>query len=103
MELDGAATVLVRGELDIATAPALGTCLLDVTRSLPAGADLVIDAQGLSFVDAAGLAVIIRFRNELRAAGSDVRVTSAGPWVSRIFELCGLEEMLGRAKTQGVD
>lgn len=99
VQLDGSATAIVRGELDIATAPELFDSLSDKARQLPPGADVVIDIGQLGFIDASGLAGIVRLDNHVRPCGRRVRVESAGPWMRRIFEITGLDGLLRRSES----
>ncbi|MGZ8634898.1 MAG: STAS domain-containing protein, partial [Solirubrobacteraceae bacterium] len=49
---DGCAVVVIRGELDLATAPELEGAL---TERLDAGEDVVVDLRELAFLDSTGL------------------------------------------------
>lgn len=98
VNVDGAANFLLQGELDIATAPRLCSSLCEKLPELPPHADVVLNVSDLDFIDAAGLGVIVRLDNQLRADGRRVRVESAGPWIRRIFEIAGLDRLLPRAE-----
>ncbi len=54
----------------------------------------MLDAQGLDFLDAAGLGVIVRLGNCIRKRGASLKVVGARPPVQRVFELTGLEHLL---------
>ena len=99
VSVDGKAVLLVRGELDIATAPRLWALLCERVPELPPKADVVLDVGHLEFIDAAGLAVIVRLSNELRPEGRRLWVDSARPWTRRIFEITGLDWLLLRSET----
>ena len=53
---DGRAVVVIRGELDLATAPDLEAAL---TGRLDAGQDVVVDLRELAFMDSTGLRVLV--------------------------------------------
>ena len=87
----GTVIVVACGEIDIATAPHLDSLLRDA-ESTDARA-LVVDLDAVTFMDAAGLAVLIRH------ALSDQRderlkITDGSPQVRRLFELTGLDTRL---------
>ena len=96
VQLDGSAAVVLRGELDVATAPKLEATVADVAARLPPRADMVLDFSGLEFIDAAGLAVIARLATQVGGAGGRLSVESAQPWTCRIFEITGLGYLLRR-------
>lgn len=96
VQLDGNAAVILRGELDMATAPRLERSAAQVAAQLPPKAELVFDLGQLEFIDASGLAVIARLGEELSRRGGGVRVESARSLTYRIFELTGLGGLLRR-------
>ena len=53
---DGRAVVVIRGELDLATAPDLEAAL---PERLDAGQDVVVDLRELEFMDSTGLRVLV--------------------------------------------
>lgn len=82
-ERPGLARLALRGELDIAAAPRLADGLAEL-RGLapvePTGRRQVayLDLSALAFMDSAGLAALLRTRDELRAAGWTVHLI--GPY-----------------------
>jgi anti-sigma B factor antagonist len=89
--LAGAPGVLVRGEVDIGTAPRL-TATLDAAIRESKGA-FVIDLCDLDFLDSSGVTVLLRARAVL---GRDERallvICPPGP-VRRIFEVAGIADL----------
>ncbi len=98
VQLDGQAALLVRGELDIATAPRLWASFSEKVPDLPPDADVVLDVRHLEFIDASGLGAIVRLSNELRPEGRRLWVDSARPWAQRIFQLTRLDWLLRRSE-----
>lgn len=92
--LNGSAQVLVEGELDLATAPRFWKVVSRLVGELSPGTDLVVNLEGLEFLDAAGLGVIVRLRNRLDGGGNSLRLVAATPRIRRVFELAGLEGLL---------
>ena len=68
------------GELDVLSATLLGRLLAD-----PAVDEL--DVAGISFIDAAGLTVLVAARDDARR--TDLRLLAPAPAVLRILELAG--------------
>jgi anti-sigma B factor antagonist len=92
--IDDALTVLrVAGELDVATAPLLEE-VLSARRPAPDGR-VIVDVSDLTFMDAAGLKVLIRAHNRIVAAGAGgVKVRGAAGIVRRLIEITGLTFLL---------
>jgi stage II sporulation protein AA (anti-sigma F factor antagonist) len=82
------AVVSVGGELDIATATLLH---YQLAAQLGQGRrHLVIDLEGVPFMDSSGLNIVIRTMNETRAAGGSLSLAAPAPSVLRILELTGV-------------
>jgi anti-sigma B factor antagonist len=85
--------VLVRGELDLATAPALEEVVLPVLKG---GGSVVLDLRPLDFMDSTGVRVIVAAHvaaGESGGALALVRTDPAGP-VGRVLEISGLDGIL---------
>ena len=79
----------LEGDLDIATAPPLREHLLSV---LSRGVRLlIIDLSGVSFCDAAGLAVLIGTQRHARARGIIVRLAAPRPQLAKLLRITGLD------------
>jgi anti-anti-sigma factor len=73
------------GELDAHTAPALTSAM----AQLPEG-EVIVDLDGVSFVDSSGLRVLLDATNRARAAGGDLTLRSPKPSIRRLIEISGL-------------
>jgi anti-anti-sigma factor len=82
----------LKGDLDIATTPALRERLLSVLS--PGVRLLVIDLSGVSFCDAAGLAVMIGTQRRARARGITVRLAAPRPQMAELLRITGLDRSL---------
>ncbi len=80
------ALVTVAGELDLASAPALG----DTLRRLDPGCEVVtLDLRALMFMDVAGLHAVVDARSLARATGRRLHVLGPHCDVARVLELTG--------------
>ena len=88
---DGAvATVAVKGELDIATAPELRAAIAALA---PGYEELVIDLSGCSFLASSGISILVEENVRSVAAGFRFVVVKAPPEIQRIFELTSFDEV----------
>lgn len=85
----GRAIVALRGELDIATAPAAEELLREAALHAPR---VILDLRRLSFMDCSGLRVVLDADAGLRRRGSGRRlvVVGGGGQVRRLFALTGM-------------
>ena len=83
----------IRGEIDIQSAPGLCEELLRVIRHR--GPQLTIDLAGVTFMDRAGINVLMATRRRARLEGGWVRVVRVPPRVRRMFSLLSLERAFG--------
>jgi anti-sigma B factor antagonist len=91
--LRGGGVMRVAGELDTATAGLLGAGL-SLAPVMP-GDHLVLDVSRLTFMDAAGLKVVVAaHEGRLAAGGGGIVVRGASGIVRRVFELTGLSVLL---------
>lgn len=79
-------SIRARGDVDIHTAPRLGTRI----ASLPGSGDVVVDLSGVEFMDSSGLRVLIEAHQTLEAAGAALVLKSPSQVVRDLFEMTGL-------------
>lgn len=84
--------VVPRGELDLATAPELEGWLDDLRRER---ADVVIELAELTFIDSAGVRVLLRASKQALRSRTRLRIEPGAPEVMRALELYGVAEALG--------
>jgi anti-sigma B factor antagonist len=82
--------VRVSGEIDIASAPKLREELLGALRRH--GARLALDLDGVTFMDCAGIDVLLTARRHARLEGGWVRVARASTHARNILVLTGLHQ-----------
>ncbi len=85
----GDLVVAVHGELDVGGAAELRGVLLEAIEEHP-GRPLVVDLEGVDFIDSAGLGVLVGGLKRARDAGGDLQLVATGQSVVRVLELTGL-------------
>jgi anti-sigma B factor antagonist len=97
LQVAGEPVVLViSGELDIATCPALRRAIGSV---LEAGhADLVIDVGAVEFIDARGISVLVRAAEDAWKAGGRLVLREPSATMRRLLRLLHLNGMLPEEK-----
>ena len=88
----GVAIVAPRGDLDMATVP-------DVRRTLAGLLDrgqarLLVDLDGVGYIDSSGIGALIAAMKQARAAGGDVRLCALQDDVRAIFEITRLAQAM---------
>jgi anti-anti-sigma factor len=83
----------VHGELDILTAPWLREELLRVI--LRHGPRLVLDLSGVTFMDCAGISMLLAMRRRAQLAGGWLRVINPSRPASRIIGFASVSTVLG--------
>ena len=89
--------VEICGEIDIQSAPRLRDELLRVVRRH--GPQLPLDLTGVTFLDCAGINVLLATRRRARLEDGWIRVTRASPPARRTISLLGLQEAFALALT----
>jgi len=82
--------VKVSGEIDIATGPKLRAELLGVMRR--SGARLALDLGGVTFMDCAGISVLLAAHRHARLESGWVRVLRASWRARKVLMLTGLHQ-----------
>ena len=87
---DGRTVLMVRGELDLATAPELEEHIDGV---LDAGREVVVDLRDLAFMDSSGIRVLVAAHARAGRCGTRLIVVRPAPGsvVAKIIEISGLE------------
>ena len=90
------ATVVLDGEIDIATAPAIRRFLLAAIS----GGDvhLAVDMSGVTFIDAAGIGVLVAAANRARRAGGGLSLLAPSRQVRRVLDVLHLDAILPAAQ-----
>jgi anti-sigma B factor antagonist len=93
------ATVVLDGEIDIATAPAIRRFLMAAIN----GGDvhLAVDMSGVTFIGAAGIGVLVAAANRAREAGGGLSLLAPSRQVQRLLDILHLNAILPAAQRSG--
>jgi anti-sigma B factor antagonist len=80
--------LVVRGEVDMVTAPSLVQAASPLMHRQRA---IVLDLDGVSFIDSSGLAALLMIQRTVAAAGSAMALANPSTQLLRLLSLSGLE------------
>jgi anti-sigma B factor antagonist len=89
---EGHRTLILRGELDIASAGRLEATLLEVCADGTTG--ITLDLSGLTFMDSTGLSAVLLAKVMTENHICELSIIPGPPNVQHVFELAGLLEVL---------
>ena len=91
-QTDGGVTVVApTGRLDVAGAPALKDAMSDLAKNGPP--KVVIDMEGISFVDSTGLGSVIAALKQIRHRQGELRLAAPNQQVRVVLELTTLDKV----------
>ena len=91
---DDAIVLRPRGELDMATAPALSEAISEAEREAQA-AKVVIDLTELSFIDCTGIGALADAHRQAQGMGRSVVVANPGSWIRKVLDLTSTAYLVG--------
>ena len=89
---DGVVTVAVGGELDVASRELVRAHLFELMDTLPSPAEIFLDLGELTFVDAAGLGVLVAVHQRAGLRGARLTLTDVPPRAAQLMRITGLDE-----------
>jgi anti-sigma B factor antagonist len=78
----------VTGEVDVATAPSLRARLLEMISQ--GKVNLIVDLEGVDFLDSTGLGVLVSTVKRVRTTGGDLALVCTRQPILKVFEITGL-------------
>jgi anti-sigma B factor antagonist len=89
---DGAPRLVICGEIDLATAPALEEAAGALLDERPR--ELVLDFSGVPFCDSSGVGVLVRLYNRTTVTGSRITVRNPTRNVRTVLDMTSLTRIL---------
>ena len=83
--------VAITGEVDVYTAPRLREALIDLVSD--GKYHLLIDLQGVEFLDSTGLGVLVGGLKRVRAHEGTLSLVCSSPRIIKIFRITGLTKV----------
>ncbi len=83
--------VVVSGEIDVYTAPKLREQLIDLVTA--GSYHLVVDMEGVDFLDSTGLGVLVGGLKRVRAHEGSLRLVCTQERILKIFRITGLTKV----------
>lgn len=83
--------VVVGGEIDVYTAPKLREQLIDLVAA--GNYHLVVDMEGVEFLDSTGLGVLVGGLKRVRAHDGSLRLVCTQERIMKIFRITGLTKV----------
>ena len=90
-ERNGFTVVSVMGEMDVYTAPQFRQRLVEVLTQ--GKSRIVVDLEGLEFIDSTGLGVLVGALKRARNQDGDIELVLTKPAIARVFEITGLTKV----------
>jgi anti-sigma B factor antagonist len=92
MDDDRGVVLALNGELDVVSAPELEQLLTEVLAE--SHDRVMLDLNGLSFVDSAGVSVLIKAKQRAQSGGRTLVLRRPTEQLERVFALVGLADWL---------
>jgi anti-sigma B factor antagonist len=89
-DTDAGRVVHVRGELDLASAPALSTLLAEAAEE--GDAAVTLDLSEVSFIDSSALRALVLAGRDLTARGRTLQIGPRSEMVSRVLTMTSLDQ-----------
>jgi anti-sigma B factor antagonist len=87
-QVDPAPIMFLTGELDLSTIDELASAFDDQDGSL------LVDLDGVSFMDSSGIRTIVSARKRLLKDGGELTLRAPRPHIRRVLEITGLDTII---------
>ncbi len=91
VDTHGWTVLTATGEIDVAAAPGLREQLVALIEG--GSNELVVDLEGVDFIDSTGLGVLVGAVRRARSAEGDVRLVCTNSRLLKVFDVTGLDEV----------
>ena len=86
-----ACVVTVRGEVDLANAADLESCLRRALDGSPSS--VVLDLEALTFIDSSGLRVLVALSKEAESRSAEFELRNVPQHAQRVLDITGVSEL----------
>jgi anti-anti-sigma factor len=93
-ERAGAVAFTISGDVDLVSSTRLKRTLDAELDRLPPPREIRADLSAVGFMDTTGVAVLLHARSRALKHGSRFVVTSASPFLDRLFEITGIATLI---------
>jgi anti-sigma B factor antagonist len=90
-EVNGVSVLAVKGEVDVYTAPRLRERLVELAGE--GKYRVVVDLEGVEFLDSTGLGVLVGGLKRLRSHDGDLLLVCTQSRILKVFEITGLTKV----------
>lgn len=91
----------LEGEIDAFTAPKLRAELESI--EIVQGIDIVLDFKNVSYMDSAGLGIIVAFYKKVVKGNGKLKLVNLSNKLNRLFEITGLNKLINIEINKKVD
>jgi len=91
--------MILTGEIDIYTAPKLKEKLNNLVSNK--NADVIVDLQGVSYMDSTGLGTFVSGLKHAEESGSQLKLIKANDRLLRLFQVTGLDDIIDVSSEEG--
>ena len=88
---NGAVTVKISGDIDLATADKVGDAL---AAALGSSANVRVDLSGVTFLDSTGIRALVQAYRLASSKGGSLHVFGAKHWVAKVLDVTGVGPLL---------
>lgn len=85
---NGAATLVIQGDIDMSTSPQVRTHLTDLFKKNQKA--IVVDLSKVSYIDSSGIATLVEGLQWSHSNNTKFRLTNLAPMVKDVFEIARL-------------
>lgn len=90
-EVGGCPVVELKGEIDLSTSPVFKEKLYEIIDS--GKKDIIIDMEGLEFMDSTGLGVLVATLKKTSLEGGTIRLVCSKRNIVKVFTITGLDKV----------
>jgi len=87
----GVPVIELKGEIDLSTSPAFKETVYEIIES--GKRDIIIDLDGLEFMDSTGLGVLVAALKKTSMEGGSIRLICSKRNILKVFTITGLDKV----------